>query len=189
MIFLTVGTIFPFDRLVKAVDEAIEANIITVPVFAQIGRADYKPRNMEFVPTLDKPQFDKKVDEATFVISHAGIGSLLIALERNKRLLVVPRMKEHKEVVNDHQLATARHFAELGYVLAAYDCKELPQKLREIESFVPTVRQSQANRVALRLSQFIDQVAAIADRSSAATCGHKHPVPAGTKSLNGSSTR
>jgi len=160
MIFLTVGTVFPFDRLVKAVDEAIEDHIITMPVFAQIGQTSYQPRNMECVPAMEKRSFDRKVDEAAFVISHAGIGSLLIALERKKRLLVVPRKKQYKEVVNDHQMATARRFAELGYVLAAYDCTELPQRLREIESFTPAVRQSEANLVVQRLSQFIDQVAA-----------------------------
>jgi UDP-N-acetylglucosamine transferase subunit ALG13 len=157
MIFLTVGTIFPFDRLVKAVDEAIGAHIVTAPVFAQVGSATYKPRNMEYVPVLEKTTFDQKVEEADFVISHAGIGSVLIALERKKRLLVMPRMRRFGEVVNDHQMATARRFAELGYVLAAYDDAELSLRLREVESFTPAFRESQANRVAQRLSCFLDQ--------------------------------
>ncbi len=184
MIFLTVGTIFPFDRLVKAVDEAIEANVITMPVFAQIGRTNYKPRHMECVPSLDKRVFDTRVDEATFVISHAGIGSLLIALERRKRLLVVPRMKQYKEVVNDHQLATARRFAELGHVLAAYDCAELPQRLHDMESFAPVFRKNEAHRVIQRLSQFIDEVAAHANQRTFAGLQHKHDVPIEAKSAN-----
>lgn len=188
MIFLTVGTVFPFDRLVKAVDDAIEANVITMPVFAQIGRTNYKPRNMEYVSTLDKPRFDKQVDEAAFVISHAGIGSLLIALERKKRLLVVPRMKQYKEVVNDHQLATARRFAGLGYVLAAYDCAELPRRLREIESFTPAFRESEAQRVVQRLSQFIDEVAAHANQHPLAALHGKHAMPIEAKSANRSGT-
>ena len=37
MIFLTVGTLFPFDRLVNAVDKAVANGLITEDVFAQIG--------------------------------------------------------------------------------------------------------------------------------------------------------
>lgn len=186
MIFLTVGDIFPFDRLVKAVDEAVEAGVVTMPVFAQIGRTDYKPRNMNYAQALEKAQFDRKVDEAAFVISHAGIGSLLIALEQRKRLLVMPRMRQHGEAANDHQMTTARRFASLGYILAAYNSNELPEKLREIESFTPAVRQNEASRVAGRLSQFIDQVTAEADRGSPPTF-HRAPSVE-TRRMNRSGT-
>lgn len=160
MIFLTVGTILPFDRLVRAVDEAIEAKAVTMPVFAQIGRTSMRPRNMDWVPVLEKAAFDQKVAEAAFVISHAGMGSMMIALERGKRLLVMPRMKRYGEAVNDHQVGSARRFAEMGHVLAAYDSTELPARLGEIESFLPASRISQADRVAQRISQFLEQVQA-----------------------------
>ena len=158
MIFLTVGTILPFDRLVRAVDQAIEANVVAMPVFAQIGRTGFRPKHMDWAAPLEKSAFDQKVAEAAFVISHAGMGSMMIALERGKRLLVMPRMKRHGEAVNDHQVASARRFAELGHVLAAYDTTELPSRLREIESFVPASRVSQADQVARRISQFLEQI-------------------------------
>lgn len=188
MIFLTVGTTFPFDRLVRAVDEAVEANVITMPVFAQIGQADYKPRHMEYASALEKRAFDKRVDEADFVISHADIASLLIALEQRKRLLVMPRMRRYKEAINDRQLVTARRFAELGHVLTAYDCDELPQRLREMETFAPVFRQSQAHRVVQRLSQFIDEVVADANRDAVAGFHSKHATPIEAKSANRSRT-
>ena len=37
MIFLTVGSMFPFDRLVQAVDDMIARQLITETVVAQIG--------------------------------------------------------------------------------------------------------------------------------------------------------
>jgi UDP-N-acetylglucosamine transferase subunit ALG13 len=49
MIFLTVGTQFPFDRLVRAVDEAFDNGAIDEEVFAQIGETSYRPRNFEQV--------------------------------------------------------------------------------------------------------------------------------------------
>jgi len=96
--------------------------------------------------------------EAAFVISHAGMGSIMIALEHRKRLLVLPRLKRYGEVVNNHQVGCARRFAELGYLLAAYDTAELPLRLREMESFVPACRSSDADKVARRIAQFLAQV-------------------------------
>ena len=54
MIFMTVGTQFPFDRLVRAVDEAVGMELITDHIFAQIGKNATVPRNFESVETLQK---------------------------------------------------------------------------------------------------------------------------------------
>ena len=45
MIFLAVGTQFPFDRLVKALDDCLDTGIIDEEIFGQIGETSYKPRN------------------------------------------------------------------------------------------------------------------------------------------------
>jgi UDP-N-acetylglucosamine transferase subunit ALG13 len=158
MIFLTVGTVMPFDRLVQAVDEAVAAGIIKTSVFAQIGETSLRPRNMEYAAVLDKHDFDRKVAEAEYLISHAGMGSITTALERDKRLLVMPRRKRFREHVNDHQVATARKFGALGHVLVAYDAGEIPRRLQEIVSFAPAPRVSQADRVAGRIMQFLEQI-------------------------------
>jgi len=53
MIFLTVGTQFPFDRLVRAVDSIIDKGLISETLFAQIGESSYKPRNFESAACLE----------------------------------------------------------------------------------------------------------------------------------------
>jgi UDP-N-acetylglucosamine transferase subunit ALG13 len=156
MIFLTVGTLFPFDRLVKAVDDAIEGGVIKQPVFGQIGETSLKPKYMEYTQMLTKNLFDEKVSTADYIISHAGIGSIVMALEHGKPLLVMPRMKRFKEHVNDHQVATARKFEELGHILAAYSEEELPGKLHQLKTFVPKPRENQANAVAERIAKFLE---------------------------------
>lgn len=108
MIFLTVGTLFPFDRLVRAIDAAVGEGLIEDEIFAQVGENSYKPRNFESLPSLKKDLFDKYFTEASFIISHAGMGTITMALSHNKPLLVMPRLKHYKEHVNDHQVATAR---------------------------------------------------------------------------------
>ncbi len=158
MIFLTVGTVLPFDRLVRAVDAAIAARLIGTPVFAQIGKTSLRPQHMDWAPTLDRSAFDRKIAEASFVIAHAGMGSIMIAVEQRKRVLVMPRRKCYGEHVNDHQVGSARRFAELGCVLVAYDSTELPLRLREIETFVPVPLPSQTDMVVERLTRFLEQL-------------------------------
>jgi len=50
------------------------------------------------------------------VVTHAGVGSVMVALGNGKRPVVVPRRKEFGEAVDDHQLQLGRRFADAGLV-------------------------------------------------------------------------
>ena len=158
MIFLTVGTLFPFDRLVKAVDDAIGNLWIKQKVFAQIGKTEFKPRNMEYIDMLDTNKFISMVKDSEYLISHAGIGSIILALEHNKPLLVMPRVKRLREHVNDHQIATAKKFEEIGLILAVYDVKDLPDGISKLKKFVPRTRNTYPDAVVDRINHFLDSL-------------------------------
>lgn len=158
MIFLTVGTQFPFDRLVRAVDRAIAAGGVDEEVFAQIADSAYRPDNFEAVPYLEKDEFDKRMREASCVISHAGMGAITTALDDRKPLLVMPRLKRYREVVNDHQVAIAQKFERLGHLLVAYHEDDVPEKIKALRHFVPVERDKCAAAVVRRISDFIEQV-------------------------------
>lgn len=158
MIFLTVGTLFPFDRLVRAVDLALTNVLIEDEIFAQIGYDSFKPENMQYTEVLDEDAFNEKVDRATFLISHAGMGSILVAMNHNKPLLVMPRRKHLKEHVNDHQVATARKFEELGHILAVYDIKDLPNGIRKVKNFIPRKRKVSPHAVVNRIRRFLNSL-------------------------------
>lgn len=158
MIFLTVGTLFPFDRLVKAVDITIAKNNGYEKVFAQIGKTNYEPKNIEYIAILENRNFDKKISDADYLISHAGIGTITMALELNKPLLVMPRRKKYKEHVNDHQVATARKFEELGHILVAYDVEDLPDGIHKLKSFIPRKRKANPDAVADRIRRFLNSL-------------------------------
>ena len=158
MIFLTVGTLFPFDRLVKAVDEAVGVGFIQEEVFAQIGKTNFEPKHIRYTEVLDKEDVDDKVRQASCLISHAGIGSITMALNHNKPLLVMPRLKRLGEHVNDHQVATARKFEELGHVLVAYETEELPVKIEQFKTFVPRKREAQLQAVSDRIARFLNEL-------------------------------
>lgn len=163
MIFLAVGTQFPFDRLVKTLDDCLDEGLIEEEIFGQIGETSYRPRNFKSKAFLDKKEFDNKLKESSAVIAHAGIGIIRTALEFNKPLLVMPRLRKYHEVVHDHQVAFARKFEELGHILAAYKEQDLPEKVRELKNFVPQKRQVKVGAVVQRISDFLLQ-----------SNGHKH---------------
>ncbi|MGB2863371.1 MAG: glycosyltransferase [Sedimentisphaerales bacterium] len=158
MIFLTVGTQFPFDRLVKAVDEAAGTNGFDEKIVAQIGDSSYCPENFEAAPSVEKAVFDQHFNEADSIISHAGMGTITMALDHRKPLLVMPRLKKYGEVVNDHQLAIAKKFEQLGYLLVAYGAEDVPIKMKQLKSFVPQERQPCADIVAARISMFLNEL-------------------------------
>ena len=157
MIFLTVGTLFPFDRLLQTVDELVGQGRIGAEIFAQIGQGGYCPQHFESVATLDKNKFDECFEKAEAIISHAGMGTIIMALQLNKPILVVPRLKKFHEAVNDHQFATAKRFEQLGHVLAAYHANEFQNKINSLQAFHPTPRENQAEKVSERIGAFLNQ--------------------------------
>lgn len=144
----------PFDRLFRVVDEAIEQGLIDEPVFGQIGEGKYEPKNFEFARFVDKAEFDRYVKEASLVLGHAGIGVIIQALESGTPLLVLPRRQKFGEHVNDHQVATARKFEELGHVLA-FEEGDLGEKLERVKTFTPKLRRPRVQEVGERVAQFL----------------------------------
>ena len=158
MIFLTVGTQFPFDRLVKAVDAAAAEGGLGEEIFAQIGESSYEPRNFKAVSFMDRHLFDKYVYQASSIISHAGMGTIATAFECRKPMLAMPRQQKYGEVVNDHQLAIAKGFEEAGYILVANEADDLIVKIKQLKTFVPCQRNSQHQMVANRIAQFLTEI-------------------------------
>jgi UDP-N-acetylglucosamine transferase subunit ALG13 len=59
------------------------------------------------------------------VISHAGVGSIMVALSHGKRPIVVPRLERFGEAVDDHQLQVATLLDRAGRVTAVDDLADL----------------------------------------------------------------
>lgn len=142
MIFVSVGAQMPFDRLVRAVD-AWAARSCCRDVFAQIGRGAVPPRHIAWTAFLSPSEFAARVRSASLIVAHAGMGSILTALEFGKPILVMPRRGDLGETRNDHQVATARRFSELGRVAVALDADELATQLDRFvadpSAAVPTI--------------------------------------------------
>lgn len=130
MIFVTVGTQLPFDRMIGTVDSWLEGR--EIECFAQTAGGELQLRHMKSKPFLDAAEFDDCFARADLVIAHAGMGSILSALSSGKRLLIVPRRAALGEHRNDHQMATARRFESVAGVRVVYDHADLPDVITQM---------------------------------------------------------
>ena len=156
MILVTTGISgAPFDRLLAAVDK-IDAN---EEIVVQHGPSLIRPARAACHTFLPFDRLSTLVAEANFVVTHAGAGSVLVALAHNKRPVVVPRRPEFAEVVDDHQVVFARHLAESGLAILAEDPVELPELLA---SRPETELQSNGHRAVLteELASYLRSVVA-----------------------------
>jgi UDP-N-acetylglucosamine transferase subunit ALG13 len=128
MIFATVGTQLPFDRLISALDAWAGRNP-HVEVFAQLGRGRHLPQNMQWARDIGPAEFRARMAECSTVVAHAGMGSIISAIELGKRVIVMPRRASLGEHRNDHQLATAEHFSHLRGLAIVHDARELAAAL------------------------------------------------------------
>jgi UDP-N-acetylglucosamine transferase subunit ALG13 len=134
-IFVTVGSLFPFDRLISTVDAWSEKS--GHQVVAQIGKTKMTPRHMEYHDLLYAGEYNRIFNEADLIISHAGMGVILKSLVHSKPLLVMPRKVIYEEVTTDHQLATARIYDSLGYINVAWDEQQLIKCLDKPSEIIP----------------------------------------------------
>lgn len=118
-IFVSTGSIMPFDRLIRAMGDWATAH--ATPVFFQIGKGTYQPRNGDFVRLMPVTDYRARLTAATLFVAHAGMGSIISAIEAAKPLVMLPRRKALGEHNTDHQLATAATIGQRGGIYVAAD--------------------------------------------------------------------
>jgi UDP-N-acetylglucosamine transferase subunit ALG13 len=120
VIFVTVGTQLPFERLIRSVDDWAAAHPGN-DVFAQIGPSSYRPRHVRSAEFLDASMFRKMFSSAQLIVAHAGMGSIISALEMGKPIIVMPRRADQGEHRNDHQMTMVQKFLVHDRVRVALD--------------------------------------------------------------------
>jgi UDP-N-acetylglucosamine transferase subunit ALG13 len=130
VIFVTIGSMFPFDRMIRTMDAFAQAHPGT-EILAQIGTGDYVPSHMPHVRKLDQADFAKTVAGADLVVAHAGMGSVITASQYGKPIVMIPRLREWGEHTTDHQLATANWLRDKPGVYIADADADLAPRIEE----------------------------------------------------------
>ncbi len=125
MIFVITGMdAFPFDRLIRAVDELAGGG--GEEFLVQIGCSTYQPRHARHERFLSFGRVRELVRESSVVITHAGAGSTLVCIEQGKHPVMVPRLARFGEIVDDHQLPFCDKLAGSGLATVVREMGELP---------------------------------------------------------------
>lgn len=121
MIFVTVGTHQqPFLRLIEAL-----ASLGPVDLVVQHGHSPAPRGVREAVPFLSFADVLDRLRDAEAVVTHAGVGSILLARRLGHTPVAVPRLRRHGEHVDDHQVELTSALAELKVVIPVWNVDEL----------------------------------------------------------------
>jgi UDP-N-acetylglucosamine transferase subunit ALG13 len=132
LIFVTVGSVDPFDRLIRTMDEWAAAQGRS-DVFAQIGKSSYAPKHIQYVHFLTPVEFRERIRGARLIVAHAGTGSIIAALEAGIPIIVMPKLANLGEHRNEHQVATAKRFGQKQGIIVANDERDLIVRLEQEE--------------------------------------------------------
>jgi UDP-N-acetylglucosamine transferase subunit ALG13 len=124
-VVVTVGTDHhPFDRLVQWINAWLVAHPEQVPgFFVQSGSTSVVPacRGSRW---LEVKRLEAMLDGADVIVCHGGPESVATAWARDLLPIVVPRLSQLGEHVDDHQLDFSLKMAELGRIRLAQTSAE-----------------------------------------------------------------
>ena len=136
-VFVTVGTT-KFDLLIETISQPEVLSVLEhskyTRLLMQIGKGEYIPKvadrksgiAVEYYTLKDSIAYD--IQQADFVISHAGAGSIFETLNAKRPLLVVV----NELLMGNHQLELAQHLAKEGYLFYT-TCTHLKDTLIDID--------------------------------------------------------
>ncbi|MFA4720652.1 PssD/Cps14F family polysaccharide biosynthesis glycosyltransferase [Pyrococcus kukulkanii] len=152
VVFVTIGTA-PFDRLIKLADE-ISPKLEFYEMVIQKGRTKYTPKNSKyfsFVPEYkDIIRFNMN---SKIIISHGGVGSIILALKYGAILVLFPRLSRYGEHNDDHQLEIAKFMKYSGLSEVAYTEEELYTLVTSLANYPANY-----TKTLLRLAKKIEKI-------------------------------
>lgn len=123
---------FPFNRLINELTKIIETDK-NETFFSQYGHTKVNEKVVLGQPFLSEEEFDAFLDRCSCLITHGGTSNVIKALKKGKKVILVPRLKEYGEHVDDHQLELAEFVETNNFGLVIRDIKELSNSIEQIK--------------------------------------------------------
>jgi len=148
-----------FHRLLDEIEKNIENGNINEEVIVQAGFTKYKSDKMRIFSMTSKENLEDLIKQADLIITHAGVGSIEMSLEQNKKVIAVPRLKKYGEHVNDHQKEIEDEFNRKGLIIGINDVSELSLALKKIKKFIPKkYEKPKSDEIIYIIKTFIDKI-------------------------------
>ena len=145
-----------FYRLLEEIDRLIEIGKINDEVIVQAGYTKYESQNMKIIDFVSNDEIEKLEQQADCIITHGGVGSIIGSIEKGKKVIAVPRLKQYGEHVNDHQLDIVESFDKLGYIIGITDVSQLEKALKRVKEFEPKKYIQNTGKIISIVQDFID---------------------------------
>lgn len=153
--FVTVGTVMPFDRLVKGVESLRKQGLLPERVIAQVGDGGYRPEGWEVHERLPFDEVRAILDKADIVFCHGGTGSLVTGCQAGCRVIAIPRDPERNEHYDNHQEEIVTAFAERGLIQTVRETDDLPAALAAARTTEPVRATTEPEKLIFRLRQLM----------------------------------
>jgi N-acetylglucosaminyldiphosphoundecaprenol N-acetyl-beta-D-mannosaminyltransferase len=126
----------PFLRLARYAGQLKEKGY---DVFVQSGYTKL-PKDIPHSSFLSYEEMSDKVKDYDLIVCHAGTGSIMTCLFNHKKPIVVPRYKELKEHVDNHQLEICSKLGSEKMIEVVYAEESITDKIESLlqDSSVPT---------------------------------------------------
>lgn len=116
-VVVTVGTTDrDFRRLIVRLTEVLPPNI---EVLWQTGHSDVTGLDIDARKLVPEAELIAAINDADVIVSHAGAGTLAMALRLGRVPVFVPRRAEHDEQIDDHQVELAVWAGAQGLAVTA----------------------------------------------------------------------
>lgn len=180
MIFVTVGSQkFPFDRLIKKVDQMLREGLIQEEVFIQTGTSGYAPA-CPHQTFCERARFEELLETCDILITHGSAGTMVDAAKRRNpdfdrkctALLVIDSICEDaavrsREVLPDFQQLALEIYRDLAREAVERNLKA-GQTFRYLKRFQKGVRRHFSRRALVLLPRARGRAAVLALYASTA---------------------
>ena len=137
-LFVILGTQkFPFHRLVEAVEKIIVNGMFSKEeVLIQSGFTAYKNESVNIIQSVPVEEYTALLKNAQLIITHAGVNSILSCMKLQKDFIIVPRLEQYGEHVNNHQVEIAEVMKSQFDVLVMENTDNLPEFINKARKHV-----------------------------------------------------
>lgn len=145
-----------FHRLLDKIQEMVDKKVITERVIVQAGRTKYESKDMEIYSLMSEDKLKELMEKANLVITHGGVGSIVMALKMGKKVIAVPRLSAFGEHINDHQIQIIDSFDKQGFLIGLTEVGEMENALEKVKDFKPKKFKSETDYMIKLIENFID---------------------------------
>lgn len=145
-----------FHRLLDKIQEMVDKKVITEKVIVQAGRTKYESKDMEIYSLMSEDKLKELMEKANLVITHGGVGSIVMALKMGKKVIAVPRLSAFGEHINDHQIQIIDSFDKQGFLIGLTEVGEMENALEKVKDFKPKKFKSETDYMIKLIENFID---------------------------------